>query len=414
MNLPLLLPAALCWPFLSMSVLAACPPASARQAAVGLSAIGLGLAVLAACAGGGWAGTPFQVPPGVLRVLLPLPLLTLWLSCALAPAAGAPGRRGGGALTHGLAGGATVATACADLLSGTVAIGGVAVMAALAIATTRGAARAGWDLFRLALSGILLAVPGAIVLIAVPDGTSRLDGLGGVLLSVGLGTVAGLGPAAPVVLAAEEYAVPAALAPVMTAVPVLRHLAGVGTVQGLAQSQPQWDTMMLGIATIWLVVLPMRAASARRRNRLALGVLIGLAAVAAGAGGRAGLAGAVALLASAALLGPLVGAAGSASGDGALRYLWAALALRPPFLPFGGLALTMLAVCDAAPLLAGPLLLALVPGCVRAGAQAVSVPAGAGDAAPASRDRLAALAVALLLGGMVVLVAAALAGGPVR
>ncbi|MBB2189903.1 hypothetical protein HLH34_07970 [Gluconacetobacter azotocaptans] len=397
MSLPLLLPAALCWPFLSMAVLAACPQASARSAAVGLSAIGLGLAVLAACAGGGWAGTPFMTPPGVLCVLLPLPLLTLCLSCVLSPA-GAVGQRGGGALTHGLAGGATVATACADPLSGAVAIGGVAVLAALAIATTRGAARTGWDLFRLDLSGILLAVPGAMLPIAAPEGAGRLDGLGGVLLSVGLGTVAGLGPAAPVVLAAGDYAMPAALAPVMASVPVLRHLGG----------QAQWDTMMLGIATIWLVVLPMRAASASRRERLALGMLVGLAAVAAGAGGRAGQVGAVALLVSVALLGPLAGT--SASGGMAARWLRAALALRPPFLPFGGLVLTVLAVCDAAPLLVGPLLLGLVPGCARTG----FVADGPGDVASAARDRPAWLAVALLLAGMVVLTVVAVTGGAGR
>ncbi|CAP57256.1 hypothetical protein [Gluconacetobacter diazotrophicus] len=376
---PLLMPLALCWPFLSMAMLAACPRPSVRAASIGLAAAGLVLAVLAACLGGAWPATPFAVPSGLLRVLLPLPLLALVL-VMLSPSPGAfmgvsPGTvtgasRGTMALMHGLAGGSAVATACADPLSGAVAVGGVAMLAALATATTRGAARLGWDAFRLNLSGILLAVPGAVLLVATPDAAGRLDGLGGVLLTVGLGTVAGLGPAAPVVMVAGDAPAAMALAPVMTAIPVLRHLVAGPDGTG---------TMLLGIVTLWLMVLPMRDASPARAARLALGGMIGLAAVAAGAGGRAGMAGMVALLASAALSAPL-GERGAA---------WS---LRPPFLPFGGLVLTLVAVCDAAPLLLVPLVAAVVAG------------RGSIRAAPPGEEPVAWLVTGLLLAGMAVLV----------
>ncbi|GBQ90252.1 hypothetical protein AA13595_2850 [Gluconacetobacter johannae DSM 13595] len=94
----------------------------------------------------------------------------------------------------------------------------------------------------------------------------------------------------------------------------------------------------------------------------------------------------------------------------AVRWLRAALALRPPFLPFGGLVLAVLAVCDAAPLLVGPLLLGLAPGCMRAGPGADRP----GDGASAVRDRPAWVAVALLLAGMVVLTVVAMADGAGR
>jgi hypothetical protein len=385
---PVLMPLALCWPFLSMGVLAACPPHSARAASVGLSAIGLVLVLLDACMGGVWPATPFAVPSGVLLVLLPLPMLALFLSTLL-PASSSPRGWGTTALMHGLAGGSVVATACADPLSGAVAVGGLAMLAALATATTRGAARLGWDVFRLSLSGILLAVPGAVLLVAAPDEAGRLDGLGGVLLTVGLGTVAGLGPAAPVVMAAEDAPAAMALAPVMMAIPVLRHLAGGPDGMG---------TMLLGIATIWLMVLPMPGApsrrSERRGGRLALGLMIGLAAVAAGAGGPAGLGGMVALLLSAALLAPLADR-GTGPEGAALR---GALMLRPPFLPFGGLVLALVAVCDAAPVLLVPLAAGVVASC------GLPVGAAAGGGPVRVAEPVARLVIALLLAGMAVLV----------
>ncbi|MFW7269353.1 hypothetical protein ACMAUO_15480 [Gluconacetobacter sp. Hr-1-5] len=334
LSLPVLMPLALCWPFLSMGVLAACSPASARAAAIGLSAIGLGLAVLAVAARSVWPATPFGVPAGSLGLLLPLPLVALFVASLSADAV--PARRGASVLTHGLAGGAVAATACADPLSGAVAVGGVAMLVALATAVTRGAARAGWDLFRLSLSGILLAVPGA-ALLAASDAAGRLEGLAGLLLTVGLGTVAGLGPAAPVVLAAGDAAAPMALAPVMTAVPVLRHLA---------EGPDRMGVMALGLVTVWLMALSLRVAPAGRRGRLSVGLAIGLAAMAAGAGGAAGQVGLVALLLSVALLGPLA-RQGAAFGR-------AAPLVYAPFLPFGGFVLTLVALCDAAPLLVFP------------------------------------------------------------
>ncbi|WP_342627185.1 hypothetical protein AAC691_12915 [Nguyenibacter vanlangensis] len=129
-------------------------------------------------------------------------------------------------------------------------------------------------MFRLSLSGILHAVPGAVPLAAAPGSAGRLDGLGGVLLATRLGVVAGRGAATPVMLAAEDAPAAMALAPVMIAIPVLRHLAVKPDGRG---------TMLLGLATIWLAALPMRRAKARRRGRLVLGGLIGLAAIAAGA-----------------------------------------------------------------------------------------------------------------------------------
>ncbi|MBB2203716.1 hypothetical protein HLH27_01615 [Gluconacetobacter takamatsuzukensis] len=338
LSLPVLMPLALCWPFLSMGVLAACSPASARAAATGLSGIGLVLAVLAVASRSVWPATPFAVPPGPLGLLLPLPLVALFLSSLAADAA--PARQGARVLTHGLAGGAVVATACADPLSGAVAVGGVAMLVALATAVTRGAARAGWDLFRLSLSGILLAVPGA-ALLAASDAAGRLEGLGGLLLTVGLGTVAGLGPAAPVVLAAGEAAAPMALAPVMTAIPVLRHLA---------EGPDPMGVMALGLVTLWLMALSIRVAPEARRGRLSVGLAIGLAAVAAGAGGGAGQAGLVALLLSVALLGPL-------AREGAVVAL-----VHAPLLPFGGLVLTLVALCETAPLLVLPVAVGVAVG----------------------------------------------------
>ncbi|WP_343065445.1 hypothetical protein [Gluconacetobacter sacchari] len=372
--IPVLMPLALCWPFLSMGVLAACPPASVRAAATGLSAIGLGLAVLAVLSRSVWPATPFAVPPGPLGILLPLPLLALFVASLSADAA--PARRGARVLTHGLAGGAVVATACADPLSGAVAVGGVAMLVALATAVTRGAARAGWDLFRLSLSGILLAVPGA-ALLAASDAAGRLEGLGGVLLTVGLGTVAGLGPAAPVVLAAEDAVAPVALAPVMTSIPVLRHLA-----EGVDRA----DVLALGVVTLWLMALSIRVAPVGRRGRLSLGLAVGLAAVAAGAGGAAGQAGLAALLLSVALLGPLA-RHGEPFGSGGVAPL-----LYSPLLPFGGLVLTLVALCGAAPLLLLPVAVGVVVGS--------PPPAGGG-----SRTGWLGRGVAgLLLAGLVVLV----------
>ncbi|GAA4491884.1 hypothetical protein [Gluconacetobacter tumulicola] len=377
-SLPVLMPLALCWPFLSMGVLAACSPASARAAGVGLSAVGLGLAALAVALRSVWPGTPFAVPPGALGLLLPLPLLALFLACLSADMA--PGRRGTGVLMHGLAGGAAVATACADPLSGAVAVGGVAMLVALATAVTRGAARAGWDLFRLSLSGILLAVPGA-ALLAASDAAGRLEGLGGLLLTVGLGTVAGLGPAAPVVLAAGDAVAPMALAPVMTAIPVLRHLA---------QGQDRIGVMALGLVTLWLMALSIRVAPPERRGRLSVGLMIGLAAVAAGAGGGAGLAGLVALLLSVALMGPLARQAGPdrhGPWDGSLAPL-----IHSPFLPFGGVVLTLVALCDVAPMLVLPMAVGVV----------VGSPLPVGGAV--RTGWLGRGVTAMLLGGLVVLV----------
>lgn len=342
LSLPVLMPLALCWPFLSMGVLAACSPASARAAAIGLSGIGLVLAVLAVAARSVWPATPFAVPSGPLGLLLPLPLVALFVASLSADAA--PGRRGTRVLTHGLAGGAVAATACADPLSGAVAIGGVAMLVALATAVTRGAARAGWDLFRLSLSGTLLAVPGA-ALLAASDAAGRLEGLGGLLLTLGLGTVAGLGPAAPVVLAAGDAVAPMALAPVMTAVPVLRHLA---------EGPDRIGVMALGLVTVWLMALSIRVAPAGRRGRLSVGLMVGLGAMAAGAGGGAGQAGLVALMLSVALLGPLA-RQGVAFG-------WAAPLVHAPFLPFGGFVLTLVALCDAAPLLVFPVAVGVAVG----------------------------------------------------
>lgn len=387
LSLPVLMPLALCWPFLSMGVLAACPPASVRAAATGLSAIGLALAVLAAVSRSVWPATPFVVPPGPLGLLLPLPALALFvasLSGDAAAAGGATPRRGAVVLTHGLAGGAVVATACADPLSGAVAVGGVAMLAALTTAVTRGAARAGWDLFRLSLSGILLAVPGA-TLLAASDAAGRLDELGGLLLTIGLGTVAGLGPAAPVVLAAGDAVAPVALAPVVTSIPVLRHLA-VGP--------ERMGVMVLGVATLWLMALSIRVAPAARRGRLSVGLVVGLAAVAAGAGGDAGQVGLAALLLSAALLAPLARQGGAADWNG----LWGgglAPLVRSPFLPFGGLVLTLAALCDAAPLLVLPVAVGV----------AMGSPMPMGGAASALRPgRLGRGVAALLLAGLVILV----------
>ncbi|GBQ98864.1 hypothetical protein GLI01_03330 [Gluconacetobacter liquefaciens] len=339
LSLPVLMPLVLCWPFLSMGVLAACSPASARAAAIGLSAIGLVLAVLAVTARSVWPATPFAVPSGPLGLLLPLPLVALFVASLSAEAA--PARRGTRVLIHGLAGGAVAATACADPLSGAVAIGGVAMLVALATAVTRGAARAGWDLFRLSLSGILLAVPGA-ALMAASDAAGRLEGLGGLLLTVGLGTVAGLGPAAPVVLAAGDAGGGMALAPVMTAVPVLRHLA---------EGPDRLGVMALGLVTVWLMALSIRVASAERRGRLSVGLMIGLGAMAAGAGGGAGQAGLVALLLSVALL---------ARQD--VAFVRGAPLVHAPFLPFGGVVLTLVALCDAAPLLVFPVAVGVAVG----------------------------------------------------
>lgn len=415
---PVLLPLALCWPFLSMGALAACSPASARPAAIGLSAIGLLLAILAAGAGAAWPATPFAAPPGLLRLLPPLPLLALFLSTLLPPAA-TPRRdvRNQAALTQGLAGGSALAATCADPLSGAVAVGGVAMLAALAIATTRGAARLGWDMFRLSLSGILLAVPGAVLLAAAPGSAGRLDGLGGVLLATGLGVVAGLGPATPVMLAAEDAPAAMALAPVMTAIPVLRHLAVAPDGRG---------TMLLGLATIWLAALPMRRATARRRGRLALGGLIGLAAIAAGATANAaatatsriadgaGAAGLAALLLSAALLAPLADRPAASAGHAApagfpARAVHDALAFHPPFLPFGGLLLTLAALTDAAPLLLAPLVLGLLAGRAphASAATPADIPAGPPPGSPPGPPLGAAgpLAVALLLAAMTALIA---------
>lgn len=377
-SLPVLMPLALCWPFLSMGVLAACSPASARAAGTGLSAVGLGLAALAVALRSVWPATPFAVPPGALGLLLPLPLLALFVACLSADMA--PGRRGAGVLMHGLAGGAAVATACADPLSGAVAVGGVAMLVALATAVTRGAARAGWDLFRLSLSGILLAVPGA-ALLAASDAAGRLEGLGGLLLTVGLGTVAGLGPAAPVVLAAGDAVAPMALAPVMTAIPVLRHLA---------QGQDRMGVMALGLVTLWLMALSIRVALPERRSRLSVGLMIGLAAVAAGAGGGAGQAGLVALLLSVALMGPLARQAGPGRRgpwEGGLAPL-----IHSPFLPFGGLVLTLVALCNAAPLLVLPVVVGVV----------VGSPMPVGGAV--RMGWLGRGVTAMLLGGLVVLV----------
>lgn len=420
---PVLLPLALCWPFLSMGALAACSPASARPAAIGLSAIGLLLAILAAGAGAAWPATPFAAPPGLLRLLPPLPLLALFLSTLLPPAA-TPRRdahnqaaRNQAALTQGLAGGSALAATCADPLSGAVAVGGVAMLAALAIATTRGAARLGWDMFRLSLSGILLAVPGAVLLAAAPGSAGRLDGLGGVLLATGLGIVAGLGPATPVMLAAEDAPAAMALAPVMTAIPVLRHLAVAPDGRG---------TMLLGLATIWLAALPMRRATARRRGRLALGGLIGLAAIAAGATATAtatatsriadgaGAAGLAALLLSAALLAPLADRPAASAGHTApagfpARALRGALAFHPPFLPFGGLLLTLAALTDAAPLLLAPLVLGLLAGRAPppSAATPADIPAGPPLGSPPGPPLGVAgpLAAALLLAAMTALIA---------
>ncbi|WP_323990478.1 hypothetical protein [Nguyenibacter sp. L1] len=411
---PVLLPLALCWPFLSMGALAACSPASARPAAIGLSAIGLLLAILAAGAGAAWPATPFAAPPGLLRLLPPLPLLALFLSTLLPPAA-TPRRdaHNQAALTQGLAGGSALAATCADPLSGAVAVGGVAMLAALAIATTRGAARLGWDMFRLSLSGILLAVPGAVLLAAAPGSAGRLDGLGGVLLATGLGVVAGLGPATPVMLAAEDAPAAMALAPVMTAIPVLRHLAVAPDGRG---------TMLLGLATIWLAALPMRRATARRRGRLALGGLIGLAAIAAGATANAaatatgkiadgaGAAGLAALLLSAALLAPLADRPAATAGHTApagfpARALRGALAFHPPFLPFGGLLLTLAALTDAAPLLLAPLVLGLLAGRAPRASAATPADIPPGPSLGPSLGAAGPLAVVLLLAAMTALIA---------